>query len=331
MQAVVLFGGQGLAGVHVTDVEEPQAGPGQVRVRLRAAGLNRRDLRTAWLSKSSDKPVILGSDGAGVVDQIGNGVPGQWLGAEVVINPSLHWLRESSAPPPDFEILGSPSDGTFAEWVVVPAAQIEPKPRHLSWREAGVLPLAALTAYRALFSRGRIQPGQTVLIPGGSSGVATFLIQFAKRAGARVCVTSRSAAKRALALQWGADVAIDTDSDWLAQLGGPVDLIVDGVGAAVFEQCLRSLRPGGTWVTFGATAGDTAAFNLRTFFYGQMNLLGSTMGSHEEFQKMLHWIEAHQIRPVLDQVYPLSAARTALERLQNSEQFGKIGLVISES
>ncbi|MCL6517922.1 zinc-binding dehydrogenase [Alicyclobacillus sp.] len=327
MKAFIHHGEPGLAGVRLTDVPTPEPGPGQVRIRLKTAGLNRRDLRVTRLAKPGDPPVVLGSDGAGVIDRVGEHVQHLHPGDEVVVNPSLYWYENSPAPPAGHEILGSPTDGTFAEFIVLSAEQVEPKPTHLTWEEAGVLPLAALTAYRALFTRARIQSGQTVLIPGAGSGVATFLVQFAKAAGAEVIVTSRSAEKRRRAEALGADRTIPTESDWLAELRGErVDVVIDSVGAATFDQCLSVLRPGGTLVTFGATAGDEVRIDIRSFFYGQFNLLGTTMGSRDEFRAMLRFVTDRGIRPVVDKVYPLADAGEALRRLQDGEQFGKIGL-----
>nr|WP_026976150.1 zinc-binding dehydrogenase [Alicyclobacillus contaminans] len=329
MKAIVAEGGAGLAGVRYKDVPIPEPGPGQVRIQLRTAGLNRRDLRVIALAKTGNPPVILGSDGAGVVDALGSGVENLALGDEVIIHPALKWIRNTPAPPPDYEILGSPTDGTFAEYIVVDADHVAKKPDHLSFEEAGVLPLAALTAYRALFTRGELHQGQTVLLPGVGGGVATYLVQFAKARKARVVVTSRSADKRESALRLGADMAIDSTQDWLPQLNGErVDLVVDSVGAATFDQCFSVLKPGGTLVTFGATAGDEVRFDLRSFFYGQFNLKGSTMGSREEFDEMLRFVSEHRIHPVVDAMFPLAEAVSALTRLQDTRNFGKIGLII---
>jgi len=330
MKAFIHHGLPGFEGAAYRDMPEPTAGPGQVRIRLKTAGLNRRDLRILHAGKEGDPPIILGSDGAGVIDQIGPDVHGIHQGDEVIINPTLHWFKNTPAPPPNYEILGSPTHGTFADFIVISADQVEPKPSYLSWEEAGVLPLSALTAYRALFTRGRVQSGQTVFIPGAGGGVATYLVQFAKAVGARVCVASRSEEKRQHIRKLGADVIIETGQDWLEALeGDKVDLVIDSVGAATFDKCLTILKPGGTLVTFGATAGDEIQLNLRSFFYGQFNLLGSTMGSQEEFREMLQFITKHQIRPVIDQYFPLSEARQALHRLQETHNFGNIGLHIS--
>lgn len=331
MKALVHQKIEGLKGVELVDMVESQPGNGQVKVRLKTAGLNRRDLLVTHRHKKEDPALILGSDGTGIVEEIGAGVKGVQVGDEVVINPSLGWPVRSDAPPPGFEILGLPDHGTFAETIIIPAENVEPKPKHLTWEEAGVLPLASLTAYRALVTRGNIQSNQSVLLPGVGSGVITFILQMAKAVGARVIVTSRHAEKREKALQLGADVAIDSAGDWNEALHGEkVDLVIESVGAATWDKSLGQLRPGGTIVTFGATTGDEVTFNLRSFFYGQYNLLGSTMGSSEEFRDMLRFVEKHNIKPVLDKVYPLAEGKAALERLKNTDNFGKVALSISE-
>ena len=203
------------------------------------------------------------------------------------------------------------------------------KPQHLTWEEAGVLSLAALTAYRALFTQGQILPGMKVLIPGIGSGVATFLLQFAKAAGADVYVTSRSQDKCQKALELGADKALDSSEDWEKALGGKkMDLVIECVGAATFNKSLKQLKRGGTIVTFGASAGDVVDLNLRDFFYGQYRLIGSTMGSSEEYNEMIEFIQQHQIKPVIDRMYPLEQFNEAFKRLENAEQLGKIGFTI---
>lgn len=329
MKAIVGQGVSGFAGVQYRDVPTPAPGPGQVQIKLQTAGLNRRDLRVISLVKEGDGPVILGSDGAGIIHQVGSDVHNVQVGDEVLIHPALRWLENTPAPPTNYEILGSPTDGTFAEFIVIDAHHVAKKPGYLSWAEAGVLPLSAVTAYRAMFTRGQLQAGQTVLIPGVGGGVATYLVQFAKAVGARVVVTSRSTEKRKLAENLGADVVLDTTQEWLKQLGGhKVDLVIDSVGAATFDQCLSTLKAGGTLVAFGATAGDEIRMDIRSFFYGQFNLKGSTMGSRAEFDAMLEFITKHQIRPVVDQSYSLSEAVDALHKLSETRNFGKIGLNI---
>lgn len=329
VKAIVHYGAPGWEGLQVMEMEEQQPQPGQVKVRLKSAGLNHRDIWVLYRHQPDAPPIILGSDGAGIVESVGEGVQNVKPGDEVVINPSLGWPEKSPAPPEGFEILGFPDHGTFAATVVVPAENVEPKPAYLTWTEAGVLPLAALTAYRALVTRVQVTRGQTVLIPGIGSGVATFLLQMAKALGATVYVTSRSPAKREQALALGADRVISTEGDWNSQLNGEkVDVVIESVGRATFQKSLDQLKPGGTLVIFGATAGDEVDFNLRAFFYGQYNLLGSTMGSAQEFREMLCFVEQHGIRPVVDKVFPLDDAYHAFKRMDEGEQFGKIAFSI---
>lgn len=330
MKAVIHEGNSGMAGLSYGDIAEQEPKAGEVRVKLKTAGLNHRDLFVLDRHKPSDPPLVIGSDGAGIVDAIGEGVTNVKVGEEVMINPGLGWKKNSDAPPAGFEIVGLPFHGTFAEFIILPAENVEPKPSYLTWEEAGVLSLAALTAYRALFTRGKLQPGMKVFIPGVGSGVATFLVQFAKAAGAEVYVSSRSPEKCERAIALGAQKAISSQEDWNAALEGlKMDLVIESVGAATFNQSLDILRPGGTMVTFGASAGDEVKINLRTFFYAQQNLLGSTLGSAEEYKAMLQFVEKHQIKPVMDEIYLLEEYEQAFNRMEKANQFGKIGFSIS--
>jgi zinc-binding alcohol dehydrogenase/oxidoreductase len=329
MKAIVHEGKTGFEGLSYREFPEVKPKAGEVRVKLKAAGLNHRDLFVLNRHQPTDPPLIIGSDGTGVIDAVGDGVLNAKVGDEVIINPGLGWKEKSDAPPQGFEVLGLPFHGTFAEYVVIPAENVEQKPEYLTWEEAGVLSLAALTAYRALFTRGRIDPKMKILIPGIGSGVATFLLQFAKAVEATVYVTSRSKDKCKKALELGADKAIDSNEDWSKVLGGEkMDLVIESVGAATFNKSLDQLRPGGTLVTFGASAGDDVQINIRSFFYGQYNLLGSTMGSAEEYKEMLQFIETHKIKPIIDKIYPLNQFDQAFNRIETAAQLGKIGFLI---
>ncbi|MEZ0480879.1 zinc-binding dehydrogenase [Planococcus sp. SSTMD024] len=327
MKAFVMEAGQ----YKLKDMPEPTAQQGEVVVKIRDAGVNRRDL--GLLKRYGDNPeaLIIGSDGAGVVESLGEGVTDFEVGDEVIINPGLRWEQNSDAPPEGFDILGMPDHGTFAEKISISAQQLEKKPVHLSWEEAGGLALPALTGYRALFTKGQVKKGDTLFIPGAGSGVATFLIQFAKNAGATVIVTSRSEEKLARAKEIGADIAIPTDSDWVKELEGQtIDLVIDSVGGATFNRSLDVLKKGGRIVIFGATTADNVDFNLRSFFYGQYQLFGSTMGSREELRDMLQHIEQHGTHPVVDRVFSLDEAQEAFDYLAEGKQFGKVVLRASE-
>ncbi|WP_080848476.1 zinc-binding dehydrogenase [Cytobacillus gottheilii] len=331
MRALAHEGTNGMEGLSYRELDKPEPAQGEVRVKLMAAGLNHRDLFVLHRHNSADPALVIGSDGAGIIDAVGEGVESSLIGKEVMINPGLGWRENSDAPPAGFEIVGLPYHGTFAEYITIPAENTVAKPGFLTWEDAGVTSLAGITAYRALFTRGKLKEGMKVFIPGIGGGVATFLLQFAVAAGAEVYVSSRSSEKRDAALKLGAKQAVDSNEDWQQALGDiGMDLIIESVGAATFNQSMALLRKGGTIVTFGSSTGDTFQFNLREFFYGQFNLLGSTMGSAEEYADMLSFIDKHNIKPVLDEVYSLDQYETAFTRLEEAKQLGKIAFRISE-
>ena len=307
--------------------------PGEAAVRLYAAAINHRDL---WIRKGSyaglTYPVFPGSDGAGEVEQVGEGVDGGWVGRKVIINPSLNWGTSPDAPGKDFQILGMPSPGTFAERVTVPAANLAPMPSHLSFEEAAALPLSGLTGYRALFTRGRLRAGDKLLITGIGGGVAQFLLRFAVEAGARAWVTSGSPEKLAKGLALGAlggaDYRQEGWNEKLLQEAGPFDCIVDSAGGPGFIKLCDLLRPGGRLVFFGATAGNPPILRSRKIFWNHLDLLGTTMGSPDEFAAMVRMVEEKKIKPVIDRVYPLAEAEQALKRMDEGGQFGKLVLRI---
>jgi NADPH:quinone reductase-like Zn-dependent oxidoreductase len=228
-----------------------------------------------------------------------------------------------------------PDDGTYAEEIVVPAANAVPKPAHLSWAEAAALPLAGLTAYRALVTRGQLRPGQTVLIPGIGSGVSTMVLMLAKHLGARTLVTSSSPDKLAAAQALGADFGVSyRDPTWVEQLrrhcGKDLpDLAIDGAGGDSWAQCVNLVRPGGSIVSYGATAG-IANLDLRKLFWKQLNVLGSTMGTDADFRALVALVDAGKLRPIVDQVVPLADAAQAHERMEHSAHMGKIVLHIAD-
>ena len=319
MQAVRVHDGGEL---RVESVADPTPGPGEVLVELRAAALNRRDLLVRNGIYPFPLPLTPGSDGAGVRRDTGE---------EVVINAALHWGDREAAPGPDFQILGGPRDGTFAELIVVPEANVFPKPKRLSWEEAASMSLAGLTAYRALFSRGSLVTGETVLVLGAGSGVSTFVVQLAAQAGARVLVTSSSDEKiersRALGAEGGVNYAT---GDWVAEvkeLGG-ADLVVDSVGST-WPQSLECLRPGGRLVVFGATGGTEATLSVRPFYSGQQSLLGTLMGSPSDYEGFLAAVSHGSWRPVIDSVHPLAEAEAALAAMEAGTHFGKLVLSCS--
>ncbi|WJE17601.1 zinc-binding dehydrogenase [Halobacillus sp. ACCC02827] len=327
MKAIVHERKDGLEGLQYKEMNMERPTGKDVLIKVHTAGMNRRDVAVVTKRhKGTDAPLIPGSDASGVIEAVGEDVQRFREGDEVVINPGLGWEKKSEYPPEGFEIVGLPDHGAFAEYYCCSEAHVEKKPSHLSFEEAGVLPLAALTAYRALVTRGQIKAGQTVLLPGIGSGVLTFALKFAKAKGARVIVTSRSKEKLEAALSIGADAAVMTESDWKEELAEEtIDLSIESIGKATFHKSLEVLRKGGTLVTFGATTEDEVTIDIRKFFYAQQNILGSTMGSAEEFREMLSFIEENDIHPQVDKLFKPDQPVEAFEYLKNSGNFGKIG------
>jgi zinc-binding alcohol dehydrogenase/oxidoreductase len=333
MRAIVLTKGGAPDVLHPSERPDPAPAAGQARVRLKAAGLNHRDV---WQRRAypGPEPMILGSDGAGIVDAVGTPADQAWVGQEVLINPSLHWGEQEEAPGPGFQILGNPTPGTYADTILIPVQNLAPKPRHLDWVQAAALPLAGLTAWRALFTQGGLRRGQTVLLPGIGSGVAGFALLFAKAAGARVVVTSSSDDKLAKARAQGADGAVNyRQGDWEAQvraLAGAqgIQVVLDHSGEKTIPAAVRLVHPGGRVVFLGATTGTELRLNIRDVFFAQVHLIGTTMGSPREFAAMLAFVAEHRIVPEVQHVYPLAEAPRAHELLESGGQYGKIVLAV---
>jgi NADPH:quinone reductase-like Zn-dependent oxidoreductase len=333
MKAIVLREIGPVDNFRLEEVPDPSPKAGEVVVRLRAAALNHRDL---WISRDKypnvSLPAVLGSDGAGQVSGMGDGVEGFRVGQDVVINPSLDWGPDDRVQGDRFRILGMPDQGTFAELIAVPAENVVPKPAGLSFEQAAAIPLAGLTAYRAVVTKARVQAGETVLVTGIGAGTATLALQFASAMGARVFVTSGSEAKREQARSLGAKGGVDyKDPDWparLRELAGPPDVVIDSAGGEGFARAVELLRPGGRLVTFGATTGPVPSLNIFQVFWKQLQVLGTTMGTPAEFSAMLDLVEDRGIRPVVDRTFPLAEAPEALRRMEQAGQFGKIVLKI---
>lgn len=332
MRAVILEevkGPQGL--VFKEDIEEPHPRRNEVRVRILFAALNHRDL---WITLGQYAgvrvPQILGSDGVGIVDAVGKGMDRFLLNKTVIINPSLHWGENVQVQGEKYEILGLPRQGTLAEYCCVPAENVMLKPSFLNMEEAAALPLAGLTAYRALFTQGRLKPGEKVLVTGIGGGVALFALQLALAYGARVWVTSSSPEKIERARKLGARGGfLYTEagySEYIRKKLRGVDLIIDGAGGEGFSELLNALAPGGRIVTYGATRGNPSRLDLRRIFWRQLKILGSTMGTAQEFKKMVKFVTRKRIHPVIDEIVPLTLAREAFTRMLEGKQFGKIVL-----
>lgn len=317
----------------VEERQDLEPNPGEAVVQLKAAALNRRDF---WIMQDRypgiKTPIILGSDGAGVIATVGADVDEGRVGQEVVINPGMYWGDDPKAQSETFQILGLPRDGTLAEAVVVPVEQLHPKPAHLNWAEAAALPLAGLTAYRALFAQGGLREGDTVLVSGIGGGVATFVLLFAAAAGAPVWVTSSSPAKIDRAKKLGAEGGfLYTSGDWPEEAEKQnvrPSLVIDGAGGPGFTQLIDVVRPGGRIVNYGATAGAPEGLNLRKVFWKQLHLIGSTMGNPDQFRAMIDFVTEHRIKPVVDRVIPLEKGNDAFNCLAKSSQFGKVAIGI---
>jgi zinc-binding alcohol dehydrogenase/oxidoreductase len=330
MQAVQLRELGGPECLEIDDVSIPALGDGEALVRIRAAALNHRDLFiTQGLYPNLRLPVTLGSDGAGEVTQLGAVVADLAVGDAVVIDPMLAWGEDSRVwNAATATILGMPHDGTFAQYVAVPIDNLYRKPSRLSMEQAAAIPLAGLTAYRAVFTRGALQSGETILITGVGGGVQTFVLLFAKQAGARAIVTSGSDEKLELARTLGADLAINyaANPDWpkLLRSTGPVDLVVDSSGGETLRKALDVVRPGGRIVVYGGTNGD-ATIRMFPLFWKHVTILGTSMGSPQDFAAMLELFD-DGLQPVVDRVFALDDTIAAFERLAAAHQFGKVVL-----
>ncbi len=318
-------------GLVPAELPDPDPGPGEVCVDLIAASLNRRDW---WIRRGGEAklPAVLGSDGAGVVSALGAGVAGIAVGDEVVIYPATGWGPDESAPESAFEILGVPAQGTYAEKVVIPAEHALPKPAGWSWIETAALPVAGLTAWRAVVTHGAAGPGTVVLVPGTGGGAAAFAVQIAAALGARVLVTSSSDEKLERARALGASGGeLYTEDGWAERIG-PVDLVIDSVGGEdVWEGALACLRRGGRLVNFADTAGDYGRVLLARLFLEHQRIIGTTLGSPREFEALLAHCAKASWRPVIDSVYPLAEVAAAHERLDAGDRFGKIVLAIDQA
>ncbi len=322
MQAIVLTANNTLT---LQNVAIPTAQTGESIVKIKAAALNHRDV---WIWKGQyaglKYPTILGSDGCGVTEE----------GREVIIYPAAGWGDDVRAQGKNFKVLGLPDNGTFAEMVAVPTAHLLPKPQHLTAAQAAALPLAGLTAYRALFSRAQYASGERVLVTGIGGGVALLAMQMAVVAGAEVWVTSSSDEKIVRAIAMGAKGGINyrTEPNWaknLAAESGGFDVLIDSAVSNNLAALVQLANTSGRIVFFGdTTLGEVSNFNTRAFFWKQLSLLGTTMGTLAEFGEMGAFVAKHQIVPTIDSVFALENAHDAFQLMDNGGQFGKIVLKV---
>lgn len=312
----------------IKEVEIPSLDKDEILIKIKSSAFNHRDV---WIQKGMyaglKYPCILGSDGSGTVEKVGDEVVNSFLNNEVIINPGFNWGDNQNVQKADFKILGLPDDGTFAQYVKVNKNYVYQKPANLSFDEAAAIPLSGLTAYRALFSRANIQKGDKVLISGIGGGTALFAFQFALTFGAEVYVTSGSDDKINKAIEMGAKGGANYKKEnWEKEFKVTFDVIVDSAAGDGFAKLVDLASPGGRIVFYGGTKGTINNLNPQKIFWKQLSILGSTMGSDKDFKDMLEFIEKHNIKPVVDKVYNFEQGQEAIERMANADQFGKIVL-----
>jgi zinc-binding alcohol dehydrogenase/oxidoreductase len=320
--------------LEIREMKQPVPVKDQVLVKLHAASLNHRDI---WIRKeqtaASEQGIILGSDGCGIVESVSEEGDPSLVGKEVIINPSLEWGKEVAYQADSFRILGYPDNGAFAPWILVSKKNIHDKPAHLTMEEGAAVPLSALTAYRTLFTKARVRPGEKVLITGVGGGTALWALQLAIGFQAKVYVTSSSKEKIDRAIALGAAGGFNYKHEqWVdeAKKGSRgFDVIIDSAAGPQFKNLLEVAAPGGRIVVFGRTAGDIGSIPPRVLFNKQLTIHGSLMGTRDEFLSVLDFIEKKNIKPVIDSTFSLSKIEDAFERMQSPEHFGKIVLRIN--
>lgn len=345
LYATKLGGDSPLDNLVLGERPEPVAAPGEVRVRVRAATLNHHDFWTlkGVVGYPITPPRILGCDAAGVVDSYGGEKPA-WapeVGTEVAVYPMRFCGKcpacQSGADPMlcrKFEMLSDGDfEGSFAEFVTVPAKNVIPKPAHLTMEETAALGVAYLTAYRMLFTKAALRPGHSVLVQGAGGGLGTAAISLAAAAGITVFASSRSEAKLEGAKRLGAAYPVPAGRDAAKSImgltgGDGVDAVIESVGEPTWQTSLRAVRQGGAIVVAGATGGPNPPADLGRVFWRQLRILGSTMGSLDEFTALLSFVERARIKPLIEKVYPMAQGRAAFERLASGEQTGKLALTI---
>lgn len=341
MKAVIFDQHGGPEVLRLIEVADPKIRSNEVRVEVRACALNHLDVwvRGGLPGIKIPLPHILGNDVAGVVREVGELVNWVKPGDEVMLHPGvscghcIECLAGRDNLCEEYDMIGYGRDGGYAELVAVPAVNVIPKPKHLSWPEAAALPLVTVTAWHMLVTRAQLRPGEDVLVHAAGSGVGSIGIQIARLLGARVIATAGSDDKLAKARELGANETINyTSDDWPKQVkkltgGKGVDVVFEHTGSATWPGSISSLKKNGRLVTCGATSGYDARTDLRQVFYRHLTILGSFMGSKAELLAAMKFIASGQIRAVVDQTMPLDEARRAHELMEDRAQFGKLVLI----
>ncbi|MBT1705510.1 zinc-binding dehydrogenase [Chryseosolibacter indicus] len=331
----ILFRGKDIP-LSFEEVKKPKPIKDQVLIKLKYAALNHRDI---WVvteqTQQFPNGIILGSDGSGIIEDVGEDADPLLVGAEVIINPALDWGNNALVQGDSFRILGFPDNGTFAEYIAVSKKYIFEKPEHLSFAEAAAVPLSALTAYRALFSKARLRAKEKVLISGIGGGAALWALQFAVAYQAKVYVTSSSDDKLRKAKNLGAVGGFNySDPEWMVKAqkesGGGFDIIIDSAGGEQFSKFIDLALPGGRIVNYGRTAGNITDVATKLLYWKQLSIHGTTMGTRDEFLSMIDFLESRNLKPVIDKIYPLSQLDDAFERMKRGDQFGKILVEINK-
>jgi zinc-binding alcohol dehydrogenase/oxidoreductase len=330
MRALQLAAGD--ASPSLVDIDCPDPGVGEVRVKLHAAALNHREL---WIARGQYPgmrlPCTMGCDGAGVVESLGVGVGGVEIGAAVALYPGLQWGENAEFPAAEFGLLGMPGPGTIANSICVPAENAVAKPLSLSFEEAAATGLAGLTAWRALVSKARLRAGERVFISGIGGGVATFALRFAVAMGATVFVSSGSAETLDKARALGAAAGFDYhDPDWrksVPRVTGGIDVVIEGAPAGSYANYARALNMGARVVVYGSTGGPQFTVNAPELFLKNVALMGTNVGNLEEYKAMLAFVEQHRLRPAIDRTFRFEQAADALQYLASGHGFGKVTIV----
>lgn len=343
MKAAVFYEHGGPDKIQVADVPKPQPGRGQALVNVKACGLNHFDLQVlhGWTPLEWGFPFWGGGDIAGVVAEAGNDLESFKPGDKVIVNPGLfcgrceYCIVGEQSLCVNYGIIGDTIPGGFAEFIAVDESNLMRLPNDISFEEAAAVPLVFQTAWRALVTQAQIRAGEDILILGASGGVATAAIQIAKLAGARVLAVTSTAQKVQQVQKLGVDICLNRNEGdyWstLAELTNNrgVDVVLDSIGAATWENSLNSLAKGGRLITIGRTTGDIGKTNLKLVFWNQLRIIGSTMANRKEFSDVMKLVFQHRLRPVIDSVFPLEQAHLAYQRLDNGEQFGKVIITIN--
>lgn len=323
------------------DVPDPAAGPGEVLVRVKACALNHLDIwvMRGWPGLRLELPHWGGSDIAGVVEAVGEGVPGWVPGQRVVVDPSINPVEDeytrngNHSMSPAYRILGEHNRGGLAEFIAVPASKLAEIPDGIGFAEAAAPILVTVTAWRMLVNRAKLRAGESVLMVGAGGGVNSMAIQVARLAGATVYAVASNEEKATRARELGADFTIDRSKvDWGKEMhrltgGRGVDVVIDNVGKATIGTSMKAVAPGGRIVIVGNTSGPIAEIDLRYIFHKQMSIIGSTMGTPDDFRKVQELLRSGRLKPLIDVVMPLAEGKEAFRRMEKSEQFGKIVLL----